>query len=173
MKNLNWLLVSFGTFLRFRSSVKKLPIAMFVHSYQSMFRDAFASTNIWLIMLHDHLHCLVFKEHLCFFSRAFQRALRESASIGYIEASALSRDFSNFFWKHSLLFCACNAVLSLSVADLHILREAVGFVNRQNANFAKKIGAAGMSCRANKNQVTASAAHRTILRKSCHIRHCP
>ena len=28
-----------------------------------MFRDAFASTNIWLIMLHDHLHCLVFKEH--------------------------------------------------------------------------------------------------------------
>ena len=62
-------------------------------SYQSMFFcDAFASANIWLYhVLHDNLHCLVFKEHPWFSLEAFEKLFRESASIWYLSAFALSR----------------------------------------------------------------------------------
>ena len=92
-------------------------------SYQSMFFcDAFASANIWLYhVLHDNLHCLVFKEHPPFI-RPFVKGFRESASIWYLSAFALSRRILNFFFSKQLRFIGfivvCGAVLSLSAADL-------------------------------------------------------
>ena len=86
---------------------------MFVHTNRC-FCDAFASANIWLYhVLHDNLHCLVFKEHPWFSLEAFEKLFRESASIWYLSASALSRTFRNSFFRSSFasLVSSLSAVL--------------------------------------------------------------
>ena len=97
----------------------------FVVHTNRCFCDAFASANIWLYhVLHDNLHCLVFKEHPWFSLEAFEKLFRESASIWYLGAFALSRRNSNFFFRSSRLhqiIVVCGAVLSLSAADLHYI----------------------------------------------------
>ena len=97
---------------------------MFVHTNRC-FCDAFASANIWLYhVLHDNLHCLVFKEHPWFSLEAFEKLFRESASIWYLSAFALSRRNLNSFFRslrlHQIIV-VCGAVLSLSAADLHYI----------------------------------------------------
>ena len=89
---------------------------MFVHYVvhtNRCFCDAFASANIWLYhVLHDNLHCLVFKEHPWFSLEAFEKLFRESASIWYLSAFALSRRILNFFFE------ACGFIRSLLSAVL-------------------------------------------------------
>ena len=97
----------------------------FVVHTNRCFCDAFASANIWLYhVLHDNLHCLVFKEHPWFSLEAFEKLFRESASIWYLGAFALSRRNLNFFFRslrlHQIIV-VCGAVLSLSAADLHYI----------------------------------------------------
>ena len=93
---------------------------MFVHTNRC-FCDTFVSANIWLIMLHDHLHCLVFKEHLCVISEVFDwslvnQLLYDTSSIPFCQEL-----FYFFFEEIFEESCAGNAVLSLSVADLHYI----------------------------------------------------
>ena len=79
-----------------------------------MFRDAFASTNIWLIMLHDHLHCLVFKEHLLPLSRVSFYILPRGV--------CFVKSFFKFFFRSNCSFeVVSGALLSLSAADLHYI----------------------------------------------------
>ena len=86
----------------------------FVVHTNRCFCDAFASANIWLYhVLHDNLHCLVFKEHPWFSLEAFEKLFRESASIWYLSAFALSRTFLKFFFRssHASLVSSLSAVL--------------------------------------------------------------
>ena len=74
--------------------------------------------NIWLYhVLHDNLHCLVFKEHPWFSLEAFEKLFRESASIWYLSAFALSRRILNFFLKQLALheFHRCPRCCALAV----------------------------------------------------------
>ena len=61
-----WLSIIFwyvASLLKFRKRIADCYVHMFVHTNRC-FCDAFASANIWLYhVLHDNLHCLVFKEH--------------------------------------------------------------------------------------------------------------
>ena len=115
MKNLDWLSIIFwyvASSLKFRKRIADCYVHMFVHTNRC-FCDAFASANIWLYhVLHDNLHCLVFKEHPWFSLEAFEKLFRESASIWYLSAFALSRRILNFFFE------ACGFIRSLLSAVL-------------------------------------------------------
>ena len=116
MKNLDWLSIIFwyvASLLKFRKRIADCYVHMFVHTNRC-FCDAFASANIWLYhVLHDNLHCLVFKEHPWFSLEAFEKLFRESASIWYLSAFALSRTFLKFFFRssHASLVSSLSAVL--------------------------------------------------------------
>ena len=87
-----------------------------------MFRDAFASTNIWLIMLHDHLHCLVFKEHsvaLVMCSLA--------VDLHYVTRNRFG--CQHFFCKNLLRFCEFFCVVLPSRAGTFLLKNFRFFID--------------------------------------------
>ena len=105
----------FASFLKLRKRIADC-ICSYITSFIpiDVLCDTFVSANIWLIMLHDHLHCLVFKEHL---------AVALASQLLYITSRRLlcQEFFQILFSKQLLSEVVCGAVLSLSAADLHYI----------------------------------------------------
>ena len=114
--------------------LKKLPIAMLFIPIDVLNKKFSLLKHLALIMLHDYLHCLVFKEQSC--SALLSKCLSLQAThLFYRIQLSLSRTFLKFFSKlfgvySGLPIKACWAVLLPCLsATCIILHESEGIVN--------------------------------------------
>ena len=123
----------FASFLKLRKRIADC-ICSYITSFIpiDVLCDTFVSANIWLIMLHDHLHCLVFKEHL---------AVALASQLLYITSRRLlcQEFFSNSFFE-ATAFRGCLRRCALAVCRRLALYYTL--CSRVSTPFCKKIGGA-------------------------------